>query len=76
MNIAIDIDMTEILTRLDMIVIANETDASLITDRIEILEKILQAHITNNILFLNWVMALMGFIVALLVVVILAVSWR
>ena len=76
MSINIELDLEEILTRLDMIIISNEFDSIEITERLDTMEQIIQSSIRNNILYNAWFINMLGFLSALLVAVIFAIIWR
>ena len=76
MSINIELDLDEILTRLDMIIISNEFESIEITERLDIMEQIIQSNITNNLLFNTWFINMLGFLSALLIATIFAIVWR
>jgi len=76
MSINIELDLDEILTRLDQIILTNEFESLEITERLDILEQIIQANAANATLFSFWTITLMAFTAALILAAIFALVWR
>jgi hypothetical protein len=72
----ITLDMEPILQQLELIIIANEADNSVLTERLDVLTEIVQALASNNALLSMWNIGLMAVSVALLFVIIFAIAWR
>jgi len=72
----ITLDMSEIIGQLELIIQANEADNAELTERLDVLTEVVQTLASNNALLSMWNIGLMGFGLALLLIVIFTQGWR